>query len=192
MFLISSGLTQLNSSLTAEDNLNFRFATDGEGNYGYLDGDDTFVPFSGIAHIKEFLYTTPTSAYSAWVNSYDDINGGKHIESPYSTPAIINMMHDQRPPCVRSVTVTGNYSGSFVLDSDGWYYIYAVSGLSGTGVVNGALQYLTSGTTFSIPSCQSGQTIYYYGMREPKDYSYDLGGFKIYFPINKPSIQPPS
>lgn len=35
----------LSDSLTASDNLKFQFATDGEGNYGYLKGDDTFVPF---------------------------------------------------------------------------------------------------------------------------------------------------
>lgn len=34
-----------NESLTASDNLKFRFATDGEGNYGYLGADDSFVPF---------------------------------------------------------------------------------------------------------------------------------------------------
>ena len=54
MFLISSGLTQLNSSLT--DGLGgssdkFQFATDGNGNYGYVKkvlGADTFFPFSGL------------------------------------------------------------------------------------------------------------------------------------------------
>lgn len=38
-------VNQLNNSLTASDSLKFQFATDGEGNYGYLKGDDTFVPF---------------------------------------------------------------------------------------------------------------------------------------------------
>lgn len=38
-----------NKNLTASDNLKFRFATDGEGNYGYLKADDSFVPFkSGL------------------------------------------------------------------------------------------------------------------------------------------------
>ena len=31
--------------LTASDNTKFRFATDGEGNYGFLKADDSFVPF---------------------------------------------------------------------------------------------------------------------------------------------------
>lgn len=35
----------LNDSLVAEDNLKFRFSTDGEGNYGYLGADDSFIPF---------------------------------------------------------------------------------------------------------------------------------------------------
>ena len=35
-----------NNDLTASDNLKFRFATDGEGNHGYLGADDSFIPFS--------------------------------------------------------------------------------------------------------------------------------------------------
>ena len=42
-------VNQLNSSLeeslVASDNLKFKFATDGEGNYGYLGADDSFIPF---------------------------------------------------------------------------------------------------------------------------------------------------
>ena len=44
-----------NVSLTASDNLKFRFATDGEGNYGYLGADDSFIPFSG----GKLLWTNP-------------------------------------------------------------------------------------------------------------------------------------
>ena len=41
----------LNSSLSDNyggTNSKFRFATDGAGNFGYLDGDDAFVPFSSM------------------------------------------------------------------------------------------------------------------------------------------------
>ena len=41
-----TSVAELNDSLTASDNLKFRFATDGEGNYGYLGADDSFVPFN--------------------------------------------------------------------------------------------------------------------------------------------------
>ena len=40
----AKAVKELNSSLTA-DTLKFQFATDGEGNYGYLGADDSFVPF---------------------------------------------------------------------------------------------------------------------------------------------------
>ena len=40
-----TNLNNINASLTASDNTKFRFATDGEGNYGYLKADDSFVPF---------------------------------------------------------------------------------------------------------------------------------------------------
>lgn len=41
---INAITTRLNQ-LTANDGLDFRFATDGEGNYGYLKADDSFAPF---------------------------------------------------------------------------------------------------------------------------------------------------
>lgn len=47
----AKAVKELNSSLTASDNLKFRFATDGEGNYGYLRADDSFVPFKSGGEI---------------------------------------------------------------------------------------------------------------------------------------------
>lgn len=41
-----------NNNLTASDNLKFQFETDGEGNYGYLGADDSFIPFKK----KETIY----------------------------------------------------------------------------------------------------------------------------------------
>lgn len=45
-------VNEVNSNLTASDELKFRFATDGEGNYGYLGADDSFIPFKGNVSIK--------------------------------------------------------------------------------------------------------------------------------------------
>ena len=42
---VQNDVSLLNESLTASDNLKFQFATDGEGNYGYLGADDSFIPF---------------------------------------------------------------------------------------------------------------------------------------------------
>lgn len=42
---VQDAIDEVNSNLTASDGLDFRFATDGEGNYGYLGADDSFVPF---------------------------------------------------------------------------------------------------------------------------------------------------
>ena len=45
----SDELEELNASLTASDSLKFQFATDGEGNYGYLGADGSLIPFKGNA-----------------------------------------------------------------------------------------------------------------------------------------------
>ena len=42
---LANDVGDINQNLTAKDGLNFRFATDGEGNYGYLKADDSFAPF---------------------------------------------------------------------------------------------------------------------------------------------------
>ncbi len=42
-------------SLTASDNLKFRFATDGEGNYGYLRADDRGVSPTGVDNSRKYL-----------------------------------------------------------------------------------------------------------------------------------------
>jgi hypothetical protein len=63
----------LSDSLTASDNLKFQFATDGEGNYGYLKGDDTFVPFKGSLEListKQDVKTHPTGAVLTATVSY--------------------------------------------------------------------------------------------------------------------------
>lgn len=49
-------LDEVNTNLTATDNTKFRFETDGEGNYGYLKADDSFVPFSNN-HIENAPFT---------------------------------------------------------------------------------------------------------------------------------------
>ena len=52
---VQDAIVEVNKNLTASDNLKFQFATDGEGNYGYLGADDSFIPFkSGGATIVHF------------------------------------------------------------------------------------------------------------------------------------------
>ena len=46
----------LNESLEANDGLKFRFSTDGEGNYGYLGADDSFIPFKSGLEVGDTLY----------------------------------------------------------------------------------------------------------------------------------------
>ena len=51
-------VNEVNSNLTASDDLKFRFATDGEGNYGFLGADDSFIPFKKVATGKIDTSTT--------------------------------------------------------------------------------------------------------------------------------------
>lgn len=63
---LNSNLENVTESLVAEDNLKFRFSTDGEGNYGYLGADDSFIPFkkskSSIAKVYTFTSVDNTNS----------------------------------------------------------------------------------------------------------------------------------
>ena len=82
----------LNQHLTAQDDLKFRFATDGEGNYGFLKADDSFAPFkSGFSYIGGWVgHCAPvaagsgqaaSSAYEA-VIMFDIANNNYTMASP--------------------------------------------------------------------------------------------------------------
>ena len=58
-------LESLNNCLVASDNLKFRFSTDGEGKYGFLGADDSFIPF------KSGLELESCNIESKWVKHND-------------------------------------------------------------------------------------------------------------------------
>lgn len=57
--------------MTASDNLKFQFATDGEGNYGYLGADDSFIPFKRGLLEETVLWTRSASKFSAQTVAID-------------------------------------------------------------------------------------------------------------------------
>ena len=60
---VKNQFSEQNKNLTASDNLKFRFATDGEGNYGYLAADDSFVPFKSNLVLEYVELSTHGTAY---------------------------------------------------------------------------------------------------------------------------------
>lgn len=74
-------LKQVDDSLVASDNLKFQFATDGEGNYGYLGADDSFIPFKSVDLIP-FSFNVTTDGYysSAPAVLHADLYGTITIE----------------------------------------------------------------------------------------------------------------
>ena len=49
----NTAVNVLNENLTAEDNLQFKFGKDGDGNYGYYGADGSLIPFKSD---KEYVY----------------------------------------------------------------------------------------------------------------------------------------
>lgn len=103
---------QINESLTASDNLRFRFATDGEGNYGYLGADDSFIPFNS-SYKAQLLWrnNNPTSIFNAQTVTFKD-NKYSHYVIKIQTRNDINIV----PTIVlveANKTVTNYYGGGF-------------------------------------------------------------------------------
>ena len=73
-------VNNLNDNLTASDNLKFRFATDGEGNHGYLGADDSFIPFKSGDGAK--LVGTYSSNTTVDVSSYGATSANEFLLVP--------------------------------------------------------------------------------------------------------------
>lgn len=56
---LADNYAAMEQNLTAQDNLKFRFATNGEGKYGYLGADDSFIPFSKGGNLIANRYFSP-------------------------------------------------------------------------------------------------------------------------------------
>ena len=66
---VKNQFSEQNKNLTASDNLKFQFATDGEGNYGYLKADDSFVPFKSGGFIGSLKATSSGLTSNTWYST---------------------------------------------------------------------------------------------------------------------------
>lgn len=105
-------VNEIDKSLTASDNLKFRFATDGEGNYGYLGADDSFIPFKSGSKAQLLWHNNnPTSTFNAQTITFND-NKYSHYVIKIRTRNNINIF----PTIVlieTNKTVTDYYGGGF-------------------------------------------------------------------------------
>ena len=77
----------INNSLTASDNSQFQFVTDGEGNYGYLGADDSFIPFSKMQIIDGYFYVGTTygvNLYTGFKNGTITFFDTSHVNDYFS------------------------------------------------------------------------------------------------------------
>ena len=109
---IGNEFGEINKSLTASDNLKFRFTTDGEGNYGYLGADDSFIPFKSGSKAQLLWHNNNlTSTFNAQTITFND-NKYSHYVIKIRTRNDINIF----PTIVlieTNKTVTDYYGGGF-------------------------------------------------------------------------------
>lgn len=105
----ASAVDNINESLTASDGLDFNFSTDGEGNYGYLKGDGTFVPFSSGAKIIKLA--NAGSSFSIKVANYYDGDLSK-LTSANFLCVLTNVTASTAISLAKSVPYTGGNNAS--------------------------------------------------------------------------------
>lgn len=99
---LSNTVSEQNKNLTASDNLKFRFATDGEGNYGYLKADDSFVPFK--------------SDKLDFSNAYANYSTSEYNRAT-TVPAVVGRTYLIVVTGLNSSSVMANISGATIIDS---------------------------------------------------------------------------
>ena len=124
---VQGQITTLNGQVNS-GNIPFRFSVDGEGNYGYLKADDSFVPFrsgSGDSHWHVLDTTLYVGTTSSLIVSY---RGNTQPSSPYYKK-LHNLVtgDDYTLPTVGSIVYT---YGNIALCNTGFYL------LSSSGVEN--------------------------------------------------------
>ena len=96
---VQEGLDELatNKNLVANDGLKFQFATDGEGRYGYLGADDSFIPFRSALNVPEIyangywrIPITYNMEPSASLENWTPKNGSYSANDSNFTLAITN------------------------------------------------------------------------------------------------------
>ena len=119
---VQEGIDQLSESLTASDNLKFQFATDGEGNYGYLGADDSFIPFKGE---PTFVIS---GGYRFNINPYTFTESGTYlivsIDFSNDNSKIANIAYSENVKCTK--LSEGNLKGHSSSYGGGGYGINIV------------------------------------------------------------------
>lgn len=133
---VQGAIDEVNSNLTASDGLNFRFSTDGEGNYGYLKGDDTFVPFKG-GSIEPYDLTLPSNFN---INSLTDnteykavasVSGDFTVNSKLDSKIFLTGLPKPKTTVANAGTISTKGSSSSVeVDTDGNAKIVNYNGFS--------------------------------------------------------------
>ena len=104
------------ADLTASDNTKFRFATDGEGNYGFLKADDSFVPFKKGGNVT--IDGVPFEGDSLVLKSRTvDI---KEIELPYDFYAGSAVVYNNEIHIFGSNDSSSYYRYHYKLNGSSW------------------------------------------------------------------------
>ena len=109
---LSGAVSKLNNDLTAQDNNNFRFRVE-EGKYGYLDGDDTFVPFSNL--MGSTFVQLPKSEYST--SGFNSVVSTHFNDENYDDLFLVNFVFrssDSGNISLQSITGGGEATTVFV------------------------------------------------------------------------------
>ena len=139
--MINDSLSAVNTNLTA-DGLQFNFATDGEGNYGFLGADGSLIPFTGGNIMEEFAI------------SFNCIGRG-YVSFAYDKSFAAGVAANFETHHFKVVNTS-----SFKIKTDGTYRIIKLYSYGGSSekVLSDTTQTITAETVFNAGSGHSSET----------------------------------
>lgn len=111
---LNESVSKQNKNLVADDGTKFRFATDGEGNYGYLKADDSFVPFKGGLFEHEIAFF----GWGRYIPRVIAKSDGTFISKIVDNNDAVDISGDY-------IKITRNYVNQFIALKTGKYNILA-------------------------------------------------------------------
>lgn len=135
-------INDINDGLTAENGVQFQFATDGEGNYGYLGADDSFIPFSRAKYVYTYWYYFKEAGmnymHNIKTNTVSQVNSCELFE-------------------LTEITSGGTGTATITILQSGYFDIYITSTTGSSILISH--KYLTAGSTYSVSWSDYGSRI---------------------------------
>ena len=129
--------------MLASDGLTFQFATDGEGNYGYLGADDSFIPFKSNVEVLAKAGRLTSSSGGSYITLHTTTK--KYKEIYLITNALQTTANSDYQP-ISTHSGGEQIMKAFCKDDDGmsWLHVTKYTNVAAKTAIKAILYYMYS------------------------------------------------